>query len=92
MTLHRTINWLLAALVAAIMSGAYLLDGPSDHQAQLDAERAHRDAQRAAVAQARFAKSAQQACGTNAAWSLLDSGAVQCSTKRGHKTTVVAVR
>lgn len=92
MTLHRTINWSLAALVAAIMSSAHLLDGASDHQAQLDAASAHRDAQRVAIAQARFAKSAQKACGDNAAWTVLDSGAVQCATKRGHKTTVVAVR
>ena len=84
-------NLALALLMAVVMSTGYLLDGPSDHQANLDTASAHGDAQRAAMAEAKFAKAAQAACGANAGWQLVDGQTVQCSTKRGHKTIVAQV-
>jgi hypothetical protein len=84
-------NLALALLMAVVMSSAYLLDGPSDLQAQLDTASTHSDAQRAAVAVAKFAKAAQAACGSNAGWQTVDGHTVQCLTKRGHKTIVAQV-
>jgi hypothetical protein len=92
MMTHRLINWALAGLAALIMSSAYLLDGPSDYQAAVDTAASVRQAERQAQAQARFERAAQAACGENAGWQLREDGAVQCLTKRGHRTTVVAVR
>ncbi len=92
MMTHRLINWALAGLAALIMSSAYLLDGPSDHQAAIDTAAAERAARREVLAEARFARAAQRVCGENAAWQLREDGAVQCLTKRGHRTAVVAVR
>ena len=92
MMAHRLINWGIAGLIALVMSSAYLLDGPTDLQAAADAAASVRQAERQAQAQARFERAAQAACGENAGWQLLDSGAVQCLTKRGHRTSVVAVR
>ena len=89
---HRLLNWLAAGLIAAIMSTAYLLDGPSEIEAARAAAHAHRDARARAQAEARFERAAQAACGENAGWQLRSDGAVQCSTKRGHRTAVVAVR
>jgi hypothetical protein len=90
--MNTLINYTLAGALALVLSSAYLLDGPSDHQAAIDTAAAAKDAQRAAVAQARFERAAQQACGDNASWQLLDSGSVQCTTKRGHKTIVAKVQ
>lgn len=89
--MNQLINYSLAGLAAMVLSSAYLLDGPSDHQAAIDGAAAQREAQRAALAEAKFARAAQQACGDNAAWSLLANGAVQCATKRGHKTMIAGV-
>lgn len=89
---HRMINWALAGLAALIMSAAYLLDGPTDLQAAADTAASARHAERQAQVAARFERAAQAACGENAGWQLRSDGAVQCSTKRGHRTAVVAVR
>ena len=90
--MNTLINWTLAGLTALVLSTAYLLDGPSDHQAAIDTAASERDAQRAAVAEAKFSKAAQAMCGENAGWQLRADGAVQCLTKRGHKTSVAVVR
>ena len=66
-------NWLAAALVAAVMSAAYLLDGPSEHEAQIDT----------------VEEKIQKLCGENAGWKLLDDGSIQCFTHRGFKTKKV---
>ena len=89
MSTHRTLNALLAVLVV----GAWLylaanfdreaVEGDMRHQAGLA------DAQ---AAEQRFARAAQAMCGENAAWALLPDGAVQCSTKRGHKTITAQVQ
>jgi hypothetical protein len=87
--MNHLINWTLAALTALILSTAYLLDGPSDHQAAIDAAADAKATQAEQRAQARFEKAAQQMCGENAGWKLLENGSVQCFTKRGHKTRKV---
>ena len=89
---HRLINWCIAGLIALVMSAAYLLDGPSDIEAARATAAARDDGISRALAAQRFERLAQKACGENAGWQLLDSGAVQCTTKRGHRTSVVAVR
>ena len=63
-------NWVAAVLVAAVMSTAYLLDGPSEHEARMD------------IAEEKI----QKMCGENAGWKLLDDGSIQCFTHRGQKT------
>lgn len=89
--MNHIINYTLAGLMALVLSTAYLLDGPSDHQAAIDSAAAAKDAQRAAVAQARFDRAAQAVCGENAGWQLRNDGAVQCLTKRGHPTITARV-
>ena len=66
-------NWVAAGLIALVMSAAYLLDGPSEHDARIDT----------------VEEKIQKLCGENAGWKLLDDGAVQCFTKRGKKTSKV---
>ena len=66
-------NWLAAGLVALVMSTAYLLDGPSEHDARVDT----------------VEEKIQRLCGENAAWKLLADGSVQCFTHRGFKTRKV---
>jgi hypothetical protein len=93
MTAHRLINWSIAGLIALGMSSAYLLDGsPTELEAARDAATARDDGISRALAAQRMERLAQQACGENASWQLRQDGAVQCLTKRGHKTSVVAVR
>ena len=87
--MNNIINWTLAVAVSLVLSTAYLLDGPSDHQAAMDAEADAKATQREKAQQARFEKAAQAMCGNNAGWQLLENGAVQCFTKRGHKTQKV---
>ena len=87
--MNHAINWTMALAVAAVLSTAYLLDGPSDHQAAIDAAADAKATQAEQRAQARFEKAAQAMCGDNASWTKLDNGAVQCFTKRGHATQKV---
>ena len=87
--MNHAINWTLAVAVSLVLSTAYLLDGPSDHQAAIDAAADAKATQAEQRAQVRFEKAAQQMCGENAGWKLLDNGAVQCFTKKGHKTQKV---
>jgi hypothetical protein len=87
--MNHAINWTLAALAALVLSTAYLLDGPSDHQAAMDAASDAKATQREQAQQARFEKAAQQMCGENSGWTRLENGSVQCFTKKGHKTQKV---
>ena len=87
--MNHAINWTLAVAVAVVLSTAYLLDGPSDHQAAMDAAADAKATQAEQRAQARFEKAAQAMCGDNAGWTKLENGAVQCFTKRGHATQKV---
>jgi len=68
-------NWLAAGLVALVMSAAYLLDGPSEHEAQVDT----------------VEEKIQRMCGENAGWKMLDDKSIQCFTHRGHKTKKVTL-
>jgi hypothetical protein len=68
-------NWVAAALVALVMSTAYLLDGPSEHEARIDT----------------VEEKIQRMCGENAGWKMLADGSVQCFTHRGHKTKKVTL-
>ena len=68
-------NWLAAAIIALVMSAAYLLDGPSEHDARVDTKE----------------ELIQKLCGENAAWKLLADGSVQCFTHRGFKTRKVTL-
>ena len=87
--MNHAINWTLAALTALILSTAYLLDGPSDHQAAIDAAADAKATQREQAAMARFEKAAQAMCGENSGWTQLANGAVQCFNKTGRKTQKV---
>jgi hypothetical protein len=87
--MNHAINWTLAVLTALVLSTAYLLDGPSDHQAAIDAAADAKATQREQAQQARFEKAAQAMCGDNAGWTQLENGAVQCFTKTGRKTQKV---
>ena len=62
-----------AALVALVMSAAYLLDGPSEHEARVDTAE----------------EKIQKMCGENAGWRLLEDNSIQCYTHRGAKTRKV---
>jgi hypothetical protein len=87
--MNQIINWTMAIAVSLVLSTAYLLDGPSDHQAAQDASADSQATQREQAALARFEKAAQAMCGDNAGWAKLENGAVQCFTKRGHATQKV---
>ena len=93
MTNHRAFNWLLSALIAATMSTAYLLDGPTDPQDLRTASAASlADAKTHARQQARFERAARKACGSdNGAYALLDDGSIQCLTHQGRKTVTAKV-
>ena len=89
MTRYLPHTWLLAAAILVTLS--YVgpaIDDNSDDRAQADALQ---DAIKTSAAHDRFAKAAQALCGPNAGWAELPDGAVQCSTKQGHKTARVAV-
>jgi hypothetical protein len=68
-------NWVAAVLIALVMSTAYLLDGPSEHDAMVDTAE----------------EKIQKLCGENAGWKLLADGSVQCYTHRGLKTRKVTL-
>ena len=68
-------NWVAAALVALVICTAYLLDGPSEHDAIVDTKE----------------ELIQKLCGENAAWKLLADGSIQCFTHRGFKTRKVTL-
>jgi len=68
-------NWVAAALVALVMSAAYLLDGPSEDEARVDT----------------VEEKIQRMCGENAGWKMLEDGSVQCFTHRGFKTKKVTL-
>jgi hypothetical protein len=87
--MNHLINWTLAVATALVLSTAYLLDGPSDHQAAIDAASDAKATQREQAQQARFEKAAQAMCGDNAGWTQLENGAVQCFNKTGRKTQKV---
>lgn len=87
----RITPWLAAIAIVLAYIGAAVLDGPTDHSTEIAQAQALDDAYRAAQYRQRYERAAARACGgENAAWSELDGGAIQCRTKHGRKTIVIA--
>lgn len=88
-------NWLGALALAVILGTSHYLDYPSEVEAAMAASQAMADAQEQALRQAqqreRIQRSAQRACGENAAFKVIDDNSVQCFTKRGLRTAKVAL-
>lgn len=91
MQTHRIINWSLAALVAMVLSSAWLLDAPLERNTEQGAGLALLDALHREAAQARFDKAAAQICGPNAGWIEQSDGAIRCTLKNGKPTVRVAL-
>lgn len=85
MTLHRLFNWLIAAAIAVLMGLTWHLD---DHGADL----VRTDAERAARAEARLQRAAQELClqeaGPGAAAIWTSEGDLVCRPRRNIKTGV----
>ncbi len=83
MTLHRLFNWLIAAAIAVLMGLTWHLD---DHGADL----VRTDAERAARAEARLQRAAQELClqeaGPGAAVLWTTDGALVCRPRRNTNT------
>ncbi len=83
--------WLSALAIVLLYIVVAVLDGPTDHSTEAAQAQALDDAHQAAQARLRYERAAAMACGgENAAWSELDGGAIQCRTKHGRKTIVIA--
>ena len=85
---HRILNIALAAGIAATLSSAYLLDGPTDHQAEWDQAREAELAQKAADIEARTERAAAQLCiklkGPNAGHRWTTDHRLVCTDNRGN--------
>lgn len=85
MTLHRFFNWAIAALVCVLMGLTWHLDEPAGDLVRSDAERA-------AKAEARLQKAAQDLClqeaGPGAAAIWTSEGDLVCRPRRNIKTGV----
>lgn len=82
MSTHRATNWLLAAIVALCLGGAYHLDGVTDHSSEMAQARALDAAAKAQAALDRFDRAAAAMCG-NAGVALQDDGSVRCVPRKG---------
>lgn len=89
--MHSITNWLGALALAIILGTSHYLDYPSELEAAMAASKATADAQDQAQQRERFQRSAQRACGDNAAFTLLDETTVQCFTKRGKRTQRISL-
>lgn len=84
--------WLVAALVALMMSAAMHLDGPSDARAEWDQSAALADAIKTDAARTRFERASAALCGSeNAIAKDIGNGVIQCQTRRGANTKRVAL-
>jgi len=89
--MNTLINLSIGSAMLVVLACAHLLDGPADWQEAQDTAAAATDARARAQAQERFERAARAACGSeNAGYQLRADGALQCLTKRGHRTAVVA--
>lgn len=88
----RALNWALAALLALLLSSSYLLDGPTDHQAEWASAASLQDAIRAEAQAERKQRAIADLCGQNAGSFELADGATQCTTKHGRKTVTARVQ
>lgn len=89
---HRILNWTLAAGIAAVLSCAYLLDGPDDHRAELDQAEAIALAQKLADVDARMERAAAQLCmklkGPNAGYRWTADNQLVCTTNKGREPVI----
>lgn len=80
---HRIFNW---ALAAAVIAGWLTMAAHFD-QKRFEGEQRHEKA-----VEARFARAAQEICGTNATWrETTHKGEVVCLTKRNQPTKTAMV-
>ncbi len=84
-------NWVAAALVALVLGTSHYLDWPAEIEAAQDAVAAYKAAKTEQERQQRFEAAAQQLCGENAGWKMLEDGVIQCYTHRGAKTRKVTL-
>lgn len=94
MTAERSLNWSLAAIIAAILSTSHLLDTGNtfeitDHSTEHAQAAALQDAINAEAAHARYMRAAAAICGENAGYLETADGAIACTTKKGKRTGVV---
>lgn len=89
---HHILNWTLAAGIAAVLSCAYLLDGPDDHSAEWDQAAAAQMAQKAADMEARVERAAAQLCmklkGPNAGYRWTADNQLVCTTNKGREPVI----
>lgn len=87
--LASTTAWLAGITVALLIAASINLD-IDDHSAEVaqaaDIEHAHQ----AAEARQRFARAARAMCGPQSPWTEPEPGVVQCHTKHGRKTVLLA--
>ena len=88
------VNWALAVVACGLMSMAYMLDGPTDHQAEWDQSEALMIAQREAAQAERLLQAAQAVCtekrGPHAEARFDEDGRLVCVGRRGVKPLQVA--
>ena len=82
--------WLSAFAVVLLYIMAAVLDGPTDHSTEAAQAQALDDAYAAEAARLTLQARIQTNCGPNAAWRERADGDIQCTTKHGRKTIVVA--
>lgn len=85
MTPLRLFNWTLAALIAAVMSTSYLLDGPDDRAAELATSLSMQDALKSQVSATRFDRAARLVCG-DAGWTVNYEEQVVCLSDSGKRS------
>ncbi len=90
----RAHTWLLAIVIAVLVSSAWHLDGPEDHQADWAASQALQDLQAAEAGSARQQAAAQALCtqerGPNSEARFTPEGHLACTTRRGERALAVA--
>ena len=92
---HSILNIALAVGIAAMLSSAYLLDGPDDHSTEWALAETISLAQKAAQLEARQERAAAQLCmklkGPNAGYRWTGDNQLVCTTNKG-RNPVVAVK
>lgn len=84
--MNTAANWLCAAVIAAVMSTTYMLDGPEDHQAEWAASTELAELQASAAKEARRDRAAIELCikahGLGAAVQWTADGSLLCRARR----------
>ena len=87
-TPHRALNAILVSIILGLYALMAYLDGPTDHQAQVDQLSDLQAAIKSEAAQARFTRAAAQMCG-NADYELHSDNSVRCVPRKGHGQGIV---